>query len=261
MFKTNKLRYTSFIALNRSLDKDIFKDPELLTLAIYIALKVKRDIKGHKSINVGEFRITRSEIVNNTGLTEGKYKTRLKRLQDIETIKILKTTNKYTLGIWLTNDLIDLNIKKDTQENIQQVASFEYKKENNSYRYILNSSNIRDHIEKNLFLDEHHSADDYIKIIRLFIQLKGITITGDELVTPLKVIEKLFRSKRTSDQIIEFMRWLSRNRKSEDYVFANTWNMWTVFNRMTNYLAGDYSNSWKDEIEIYNPEAPNNILD
>lgn len=252
MFKTNKLRYTSFIALNRAVDKSIFQDSKLLSLMVFISLKVNRNLRDAKDIedDISKFKITRLEAIRVTDLTEAEFKTRIKRLESMKIIEKVETTNKYTIYSWLENDYIDLNIQKGQPENIQQVASNDYKNINNrdiynnktNKSFILNSSNIDSYLTENFYLDPQKgiTAQSYKNIINSFMKLKGVRITGDELMTPLKVTEKLFKSGRTESEILGFMNWLSSNRRSEEFTFANAWDMWTVFNKMANYMAGDY---------------------
>lgn len=103
----NRITYPSFIVLNRQFDKAIFKDSKLLSLLIFIGLRVARnetDITyslNNIRLAPGQFIIGRLSTVSETDLTEQEYRTRFEKLVNMKIIAKVKSTNKFTIGQWL----------------------------------------------------------------------------------------------------------------------------------------------------------------
>lgn len=253
------IQFSSFIAINRHLDPKIFTESKLLSLLIYIAMRVKRNNNdGTNSwegipLNVGEFVIGRISAVANTDLTEAEYRSRFLRLQTMTIIEIVKITNKYTIGKWLGNDFIDLNLEYDMRQQNDQQTSGQLTTNNN----INNTNNLISLI--NLFFRKYisdndvHTKGQYEYLIKEYMSCKGLELKGKEVTDCLFVIKEMLKSERTPDQIVDFMKWLKRYEKNEEQPWIRAWTIQTVQKKLPEYLAGKlkYIHSWEDEYPAY----------
>lgn len=243
------ISFTSFIAVNRYIDTRILKDSKLLLLLIYIALRVKRSDKSTADpfqsvqLNVGEFIIGRLSTIENIDITESEYKRCLKRLQEKNIVQVVRTTNKFTLCKWNTNEFLDLNLEFSFSQQNNQQNSSGLTTNNNSKNldYIINSS------KKNVLGNEEYST-----VLNAYMKYKGIELRGEEIKDTGFVIKKMFDSQRTSQQIIEFMKWLKEHENCEEYPWVRFWTITTVQKKLPEFIAGKLkTDSWKNEYPQY----------
>jgi hypothetical protein len=236
--------FSSFIALNRYIDRRILKDSKLLNLLIYISLRVKRSAETSSdvflpiSLKVGEFIIGRLSTVEHTDLSESEYKNRFIKLQGMGIIKVIKTTNKYTLGEWLENSFIDLNLEYEVDQQNNQQTSHQSTTNNN----INKSNNLNSLI--NMFIKRYvtnkstYTNEQYEHVLREYMRCKGIELKGKEVIDTLFVIKKMFDSVRTPEQIVNFMEWLKKFENDEDHIWIKTWTINTVQKKLPEHLSG-----------------------
>jgi hypothetical protein len=235
--------FSSFIALNRYIDRRILKDSKLLNLLIYISLRVKRssginsDVFLPVSLKVGEFIIGRLSTVEHTDLSESEYKNRFVKLQGMGIIEVIKTTNKYTLGKWLENSFIDLNLEYGIDQQNNQQSSDQSTTNNNTNN--LNSC-IDMFINRYLVNKSTNTHEQYEHVLREYMRCKGIELKGKEVIDTLFVIKKMFDSERTPEQIINFMEWLKEFEKSEEslWTWIKMWTINTVQKKLPEHLSG-----------------------
>lgn len=245
--------FTSFIALNRYMDRNMLRDPKLFTLMVYIALRVKRSEKVEQlnwdglKLNIGEFVIGRHTATSDTGLTDAEYRTRLKKLQTLKIIGNLQSTNKYTKGTWLENSFIDVNLEIPTNQPNNQQTSNGLTTNNN-----VNNSNNPMFVIVNSINNSTYSTGNYIRVITAYTQYKGIELRGEEIKDTFRVVKKMFDSQRTPSQIIDCMKWLHKNENSEFYKWTSNWTIRTVQLKMPEFLAGKLkARTWEDDIPEY----------
>jgi hypothetical protein len=233
--------FSSFIALNRYIDRRILKDSKLLNLLIYISLRVKRSFETNSdvflpvSLKVGEFIIGRLSTVEYTDLSESEYKNRFIKLQRMGIIKVIKTTNKYTLCGWLKNSFIDLNLEYEIDQQNNQQVSDQSTTNNNTNN--LNSF-IDMFINKYLTNKDTNTHEQYGYVLREYMRCKGIELKGKEIIDTLFVIKKMFDSERTSEQIVNFMEWLKKFENDEDHIWIRMWTINTVQKKLPEHLSG-----------------------
>ncbi len=252
-FFTRGISFPSFIAINRYMDKQILNDSKLLTLMIYIALRVKRSGKTESNnwsginLNIGEFIIGRLTTVKETDLTETEYRSRIKKLQTLKIIDNLQPTNKYTKGNWLENSFIDINLEQSAIQQDNQQKSSELTTNNN----INNANNpifsIVNSLNKNNTFNTYNT-NDYVTVITSYMQHKGIELKGNEIKNTFFVVKKIFESERTTQQIIQFMQWLKKHEGYEEYPWINSWTINTVQRKLPEFLANKLKiRTWEDD--------------
>lgn len=235
------IKFKSFIVLNRYIDRSIFLDPKLLSLIIYVALRVKRSNNITEinaiSLKIGEFIIGRLTTVKEVGLTDAEYRTRFRKLQELRIIEIVKTTNKFTIGRWLENTFIDVNLEypifQNNQPTNQQITS-----------QLTTNNNINNDTHKHTSI----SNDEYRQVIDEYMKCKGIRLQGEEIKDTAYVIKKMFNSSRRPDEIIKFMTWLRSNENKEEYPWIKGWTINTVQKKIAEFVAGKLKvRTWEDE--------------
>lgn len=230
----NRITYPSFIVLNRQFDKTIFKDSKLLSLLIFIGLRVARnetDITyslNNIRLAPGQFIIGRLSTVAETDLTEQEYRTRFEKLVNMKIIAKVKSTNKFTIGQWLINSFIDLNIQQGIPPSTNQQSNQQTSTNNNSVSFFITSY---------LFTNEQYTDKEYILVLKAYMQHKGIELRGEEMKDALRIIEKIFKSRRTPQEAISFMQWLQSNVDNEELIWTKFWTISTVQKKLPEFLA------------------------
>lgn len=245
------IQFQSYIALNRFMDRQILKDSKLLTLMIYIAMRVKRSNKVEVSnwdgikLDIGEFIIGRHSAVQNTDLTEMEYRSRIKKLQMKNIITNLIPTNRYTKGKWIENSFIDINLEESLNQPDNQQSTSGLTTNNN----INKSNNPISLIIHSLNTNGTYSDSEYERVIGAYMHYKGIELRGEEINNPYSVIKKMFESQRTPDQIIQCMKWMKEYENNELYPWLRFWTISTVQKKLPEFIARKiHIRSWMDEI-------------
>lgn len=226
------INFPSYIALNRNIDKEIFKDSKLLSLLIYIALRVKRTDSSNACFGINlkprEFIIGRITTAKETNLTENEYRTRVNKLESLKIIKLVKSTNKFTIFKWLDNRFIDLNISINQPTNNQQATTTN------------NDNNILSFISSKLILNSNikYKPITYIKLLNLYMELKGIKLMGEEKKCALYSIHNMLKSGRKPQNILAFMLWFNQNEDDKNYPWVKNWTIKTVERKLPEFLAG-----------------------
>lgn len=233
--KINKIKFKyGFITLNRNLDRWIFKDSKLLSLLIYIALRVAREkTRIIHNLNIlilesGQFVIGRPSTVENTDLTEAEFRSRFKKLKELRIIKVVKTTSQCTICQWLENDFIDLNIPPAIQPTDSQQADLKSATNNNLSSFITSK----------LLINDEYTVEEYISVLKAYMYYKEIELRGKETYSVLYTIKDMFEAKRKKEQIINFMKWLKQNEDDEHYLWVRSWTIGTVQKKLPEFLAG-----------------------
>lgn len=233
---TTGIQFTSYIAVNRYLDKQILKDSKLLTLMVYIALRAKRSSSAKLNnwddvkLEIGEFIIGRLSAVQETDLTEAEYRSRLKKLQALKIIDNLQPTSKFTKGKWVENSFIDINLELSIiQPNNQQSSNG---------LTINNNTNNPIYLIVNSLNNTPYSNDDYVYVISAYMQYKGIELKGDEIKDAFFIVKKIFYSERTAQQAIQLIQWFRKREKDESYRWVWNWTLNTVQSKLPEFLAG-----------------------
>ena len=104
---------------------------------------------------------------------------------------------------------------------------------NNEYNNINKNNKNNNITKKNI---KRYPKDDYNLVLDAYQKYKGIKLAGSEFVIPLKAIKLMFEAKRTPEEIISFMKWLSENQN--EIPWTRTWTIWTVRNKLPEFLAG-----------------------
>lgn len=255
---TSGIQFSSFIALNRYLNPQIFKDSKLLTLIIYIALRVKRsndtilDSLDCLDLNTGEFIIGRISTVNNTDLTEQEYKTRIERLVTLKIIELVEITNKYSKYKWLENSFIDVNLERQSIQLINQQSSSDLTTNNNT-----NNANKKNSFNTNNtnLVNNNDVNEQYKRILNVYMKYKGIELKGYEVDREIKIVKDMLASERTTEEIINCIKWFKDHEADEEFPWVKFWNLGTVQKKLPEYLAGKFK-SWIDE-EFPEYEKPN----
>ena len=234
--KSKKIKFNSFIALNRYLDRALFQDTKLLALIIYIALKVNRkesSLVGYDNIELkeGEFMIGRNRTSIETELSEQEYRTRFNKLHKMRIVKTVRTTSKHTIGKWLGNEVIDLNLasleRPINQQNNQQLTT-----NNNTNNQLVT------YITNNLVTSNTYTPKQYIEVIEAYKKYKGVDVRGEEIKDLLWPIEKMFKSSRSVKQIKDFMHWLQGAKNNSQLAWTRNWTINTVQKKLPEHLAG-----------------------
>lgn len=238
------INFSGFITLNRNIDKEIFKDSKLLTLLIYIALRVKRTNSSNAYFGINlkprEFIIGRKTTAKETDLTENEYRTRINKLTSLKIIKLVKSTNKFTTLKWLDNRFIDLNISINQPTTNQQSTTTN------------NDNNLISYISSNLIPNSNitYKPIIYIKLLNLYMELKGIKLMGEEKKYALYPIHGMLKSGREPKDILSFMRWLNKYKDDDEYPWIRSWTIKTVQKKLPEFLANKLKiPSWQDELE------------
>lgn len=94
---------------------------------------------------------------------------------------------------------------------------------------------------------------DYDKVLKAYMQYKGIVLMGPELAGGRKAIKMMFLASRTPDQIIGFMKWIYQNEDDEEHGvwLKGKWNLWTVQKKIAEYLGGKFGKKMSQDVEIY----------
>jgi len=238
-FFTTGIQFNSYITLNRNLDKRIFMDSKLLMLMIYIALRVKRSNTpdGNNwdgiTLDIGDFIIGRNRTVQETDLTEAEYRSRLKKLQELNVITDLQPSSRFTKGKWVQNSFIDLNLEQVINPQDNQPKTNGATTNNN----INNSNNLVWSVVHSLNKSVY-STDDYVHVLCAYMHFKGIELKGEEIKDAFWVVKKIFESERTSEQVLKFMKWLHENENREEYSWIRLWTINTVQKKLPEFLAG-----------------------
>lgn len=238
---TNGIQFKSFIALNRYMDREIFKDPKLFVLMVYIALRVKRRSKTSDSfhginLEVGEFIIGRTTATQDTGLTDAEFRTRIKKLQAYGIIIDLKPTNKFTKGKWSENEFISVNLESPINQQNNQHQTSNLTTTNNSNKDINTIDSIS--LFVNSFNKTVYPNDNYIKVINAYMKYKGLELKGKEIKDAFYEVKNIFDSQRSVEQAIKFMRWIHEYEDYEGYQWLRFWNLKTIGAKMPEFLAG-----------------------
>ena len=250
---TRGVQFTSYIAINRHLDRDILKDSELLCLLIYIALKVKRSNKQESigldniKLEVGQVVMGRLRAKNDIGITDSKYRTKLQKLLDLKIIEPVKITNKYSIYKWLENSFIDVNLEIPNIQQVSQQTASGISTNNN----INNTNKYSSLISIISFVFPKISIqvrDSYLNILISYMKYKGVEIRGEEVKQVLFIIKKMLDSDRTEKQIIDFMKWMRENDDNEEVPWVRFWTINTVQSKLHEFIADKLDvNSWEDE--------------
>lgn len=240
----------------------MLKDPELFCLLIYIALRVKRSSKqeliGLDNINlkIGQVVMGRLRAKNDVGITESKYRTKLRKLIDLRIIESVRITSKYSIYRWLENSFVDVNLEIPTiQQNNQPITSGISTNNNinnaNKYSSLISIINL---VFPNI---SNQIRDSYLNILISYMKYKGMEIRGDEVKRVLFVIKKMFDSERTVEQIVGFMKWMRENEDNEELPWVKSWTMNTVQKKLPEFIAGKLKiNSWEEEYPNYRDLNP-----
>lgn len=232
------IQFQSYIVLNRFMDRQILKDSKLLTLMIYIAMRVKRSNKVEISnwdgikLDIGEFIIGRLSTVRDTDLTEMEYRSRIGKLQTLKIITNLIPTNRYTKGKWMENSFIDINLEESLNQPDNQQSTSGPTTNNN-----INKSNNPIFSVVNSLNNSTHSTDEYVKVIEAYMQYVGVQLIGEEIKDTFFVVKKMFDSQRTSLQIINFMKWLKEHENMDGYYWVKPWDINKVQRKLPEFLA------------------------
>lgn len=237
---TRGIKFDAFIAVNRYLDKDILRDSEFFTLLMYIALKVNRSsepkIVGSDGIKLetGQFLIGRLRTKNDIGISDSKYRTRIKKLVDQKIIKHVKTPSNYSIYEWLENSFVDVNLEIPfIQQNNQQTSSrlTTNNNINNTNKYMPLISTIFRNIDNSI-------KDNYLRVLVGYMEYKEIELKGEEIKKALYVIKQMFDSDRKTEQIIGLMQWFKKYENNKEYPWVRSWTLNTVQNKLPEFLAG-----------------------
>jgi len=77
--------------------------------------------------------------------------------------------------------------------------------------------------------------DDYTLVLKKYQELKGITLQGEEFKPIQQSIKTMFLSKRTPQQIIDCMEFIS-----EDNFLKDVWTIKTVQTKLPEFIAGNF---------------------
>lgn len=246
--------FLSFIALNRFLERSIFKDPELLTLLVYIALKVKRSSKSEMGgfnrvkLEVGQFVMGRTSTMNEIRITEQQYRTRVKKLIELGIIRSIKVTNQYTIYQWLENSFIDINLETPlNQPDNQQITS-----QSTTNNNINNTNKFSSYISSLFPNIDITNKESILRIIKKYIECKGIELLGDEIRKPSYAIKSMLDSGRTEKQIMDFIDWFKKYENNEEMAWVRQWNIETVQKKIPEFVAGKLKvKTWEEEYPTY----------
>lgn len=253
---TRGIQFTSYIALNRYMDKRILKSSKLLSLLIYIALRVKRsnnktsNIWDNVQLNIGEFIIGRLSTVKDTDLTESEYKTRIKQLQTLNIINILEVSNKFTKGKWLENSFIDLNLELPNIQPGNQPTSSGLATNNN----VQDPNNLMPVIDQ--LITDPSIKKSYVLVISEYMKYKGIKLIGYEVKDVFFIVKQMFESQRTPADIIRCMQWFKNHEDSEEFLWIKSWTIRTVQRKLPEFIAGKLNAPTTEELYPYYGSKP-----
>lgn len=82
--------------------------------------------------------------------------------------------------------------------------------------------------------------DDYKQVIDAYQRLKGITLQGEEFKPVQQAVKTMFMSKRTSEQIIDFMEWLAGKAASDEkeWIWTKNWTIKTTQLKLPEFISG-----------------------
>ncbi len=95
----------------------------------------------------------------------------------------------------------------------------------------------------------------YNLVLNAYVKNKGVTLSKNEFMIPMKAAKTMFEAGRKPKEIIAFMEWIKAHENEEEYRWLKMWTMYTVAKKLPEFLAGKFENrKEKQEYELINAE-------
>lgn len=95
----------------------------------------------------------------------------------------------------------------------------------------------------------------YNLVLNAYQKNKGVSLSKNEFVIPMKAAKTMFESGRKPKEIIAFMEWIKAHENEKEYSWLKMWTMYTVAKKLPEFLAGKFEDrKAKEEYELINAQ-------
>ncbi len=86
--------------------------------------------------------------------------------------------------------------------------------------------------------EQRFPADDYRIVLNAYSKYKGVGLIGPEVLRAKHAIKQIFLAQRSTNQIIDCLKFFHDHANNENYRWLHSWTLETVMKKMPEFVSG-----------------------